>query len=337
MQARDVDRRFDAPHSERVTARRRDPRIPEPRPEPIAPLAPRTERVTIRPGLELAVERFDGGGEPLVLIMGFSAQMLLWPDGWCARLADAGFCVIRFDHRDIGLSTRLDHLPTPSPWDLLRAARGTGSGPYTLDDLAMDTVLLLDALGIDRAHIVGTSMGGMIAQLIAIHDPERVATLTSMMSTPSLRACGFPNLRVLASLLTVGADTSDEVAIDRFVRRYRLLESPSMRADRDQLEELGRRCLERGRSGHAPLRQAAAILGAYDRRPQLAGFEGPACVIHGGLDPLVHPRGGRSTAEALPRAEWVLVEAMAHDLPAALWDALVGVIVRTAGRGRVGG
>jgi len=152
MSSRGIDRRSDGPHSDRVTARKRDRRTSVARTQSVAPVAPGTERVTIRPGLELAVERFDGGGEPLVLIMGFSAQMLLWPDGWCARLADAGFCVVRFDHRDIGLSTRLDHLPTPSPWDLLRAARGTWPGPFTLDDLAMDTVLLLDALDLGRGR-----------------------------------------------------------------------------------------------------------------------------------------------------------------------------------------
>ncbi len=287
--------------------------------------------IAVRPDIELAVEVFDGGDEPLVLIMGLGAQMLMWPDEWCEQLADAGFRVIRFDNRDVGLSTRLPHLGRPRLRDLLRFWQRTDP-PYTLADLAEDTVRLLDELDIERAHVVGASMGGMIAQVMAIRHGSRVKTLTSIMSTPNVFASGPPKPHAVAALLTRPRDASPEAAVEQFVNAYRAIGSSVHPADPDWLESLAWRCVERGVSADGPARQSAAIVASPDRRPWLRDVQCPSCVIHGALDPLVRPRGGEQTAAALPNAEWLLLDEMGHDLPRPLWGQLTRALVRTASR-----
>ncbi|MEN0066771.1 MAG: alpha/beta hydrolase [Myxococcota bacterium] len=290
------------------------------------------EPIAIRADIDLAVEQFDGGNEPLVLIMGLGAQMLMWPDAWCAQLADAGFRVIRFDNRDIGLSSQLPHLGRPRLRNLLRFWERTPP-PYTLEDLAMDTVLLLDALEIDRAHVVGASMGGMIAQVMAIHHGERIKTLTSIMSTPNLWASGPPKPQAVRALLTPPRDRTPEAAVEQFVNAYRAIESPVHPADPRWLQALAQRCVERGSGDDDGVaRQSAAIMAGADRRPGLREVPHPACVIHGALDPLIRPGGGRQTAEALPSAELLVLDEMGHDLPEPLWGELTNALVRTASR-----
>lgn len=289
------------------------------------------EQVAIRPDLELGVETFDGGDEPLLMIMGLGAQMVLWPDEWCRELANAGFRVIRFDNRDVGLSSHLDHLGAPRLRNLLRFWERSPP-PYTLDDLAMDTVLLLDRLGLERVHVVGASMGGMVAQVMAIRYPERLKSLTSVMSTPSLWAAGPPKPHAVKALLTPPRDHSRAAAVEQFKNAYLAIGSPVLPADPEWLEHVAWCSIERGGSKDGVARQSAAIMAAEDRAPALSRVPLPSLVIHGALDPLIRPSGGRRTAEVLPNAEWLLLDQMAHDLPRPLWGTLTDAIVRTAAR-----
>jgi pimeloyl-ACP methyl ester carboxylesterase len=268
--------------------------------------------------LDIAFERFgDVALPPVLLIMGLGTQMLGWPDGFCSALAARGMQVIRFDNRDIGLSSHLSDAPPP---DVRAVMMGdASSASYRLSDMAGDVTGLLDALGLDSAHLVGASMGGMIAQTVAIEHPGRVRSLTSIMSTTGDPAVGRPTQRALAALLSPPAATREE-AIERTVSILRVTGSPGF--DLDEADVRLRTGLAFDRS-HDPVgvaRQLAAIGASGDRTEGLRSVSVPTLVMHGADDPLVNVSGARATADAIPGAELVVYDGMGHNLPRELWD-----------------
>lgn len=280
-------------------------------------------------GIEIAYETFgDPGGRPLLLVMGLATQMLAWHEEFCGALVDLGFHVVRYDNRDIGLSTHMHDAPPP---DVMAALGGdTSSASYTLDDLADDAVALLDHLGIDRAHVVGASMGGMIAQTVAIRHPARVASLTSIMSTPS-PAIGSPTQEALAVLFAPPA-TSREEAVARARATYEVIGSPGYPLDTAWLETVSGEAYDRAYDPLGVARQLLAIHASGDRTPRLRDLAVPTLVVHGDADPLVQVAGGHATAEAVPDAELMVLEGMGHNLPRELWPTITSAIAKNADR-----
>jgi pimeloyl-ACP methyl ester carboxylesterase len=279
------------------------------------------QRADVGRGIELAYERFgDASDPPLLLVMGLATQMLGWPDEFCAQLAGRGLCVVRFDNRDVGLSTHLHDAPAPNVPAALMG--DTSSASYTLSDMARDAAGLLDRLGIESAHVVGASMGGMIAQTLAIEQPERVRSLTSIMSTTGDPRVGGASQEALGVLLAPPARDRAE-AIERTVATYRVIGSPGYAFDEAALRERAGLSFDRGYDPAGAARQLLAVLAAGDRTERLRRLDLAALVIHGGDDPLVRPSGGRATAAAIPGAELVELDGMGHDLPRALWPELV--------------
>jgi pimeloyl-ACP methyl ester carboxylesterase len=251
--------------------------------------------------------------------MGLATQMLGWPDGFCEALAERGHHVVRFDNRDVGLSTHLHDAPPP---DLGAAMAGdTSSASYRIADLADDTAGLLDALGWESAHVAGASLGGMIAQELAIRHPERVRSLTSIMSTTGARAVGNPSQAGVGVLLAPPATTREE-AEERALRVYRVIGSPGHELDEPALRERARISWDRAHDPAGAGRQLLAVLASPDRTPALRELAVPTLVLHGADDALVDVSGGRATAEAVPGAELVVLEGWGHDLPRALWPEL---------------
>ena len=275
----------------------------------------------------LAYETFGPpGGEPLLLISGTGAQMLIWPEGFCTALADRGFLVARFDNRDAGLSTHLTSMPAPG-WltTMLRPA----AAPYRLADMAGDALAVLDALGWPGAHVVGASLGGMIAQELAIRHPGRVRTLTSIMSTPSSRIATMPTVAAMRALARAsGAPvTHRDQAGEEAVALKRVIGSPGYPIDEPTVRDIGHRSFERHPGTEQDdLHQRAAVIASGDRRNALAGLRVPALVLHGEQDPVIRPIGGRATAGAVPGAKLVTCPGMGHDLPRALWPSILDEI-----------
>ena len=280
--------------------------------------------------LNLCYETFGDSGDPaLLLIMGLATQMLGWNEDFCRQLADRGFFVIRFDNRDIGRSTRLDSVPPPKPVELL--TRRLKRVPYTLNDMADDAAGLLDALGIDRAHVVGASMGGMIAQSLAARRPERVRSLVSIMSTTGNRFRGQPALRVYPSFLARPPRTKEE-SVERIIRLFKIVGSPGFERDEAELRAMTAASWDRGHSPAGPGRQIAAIIASGDRTPDVRRITAPTLVIHGTKDRLVRPSGGRATAKAIPGARLLMIDGMGHDLPPGAWPRILDAIAENAAR-----
>ena len=270
--------------------------------------------------VELAYETFgDPGDPPVLLVMGLATQMIGWPDEFCAGLADRGLFVVRFDNRDIGLSTHLDDRGAPDILAILGGDRSAAA--YPLSDLADDTAGLLEALHLDSAHVVGASMGGMVAQLVAIRHPGRVRSLTSIMSTTGDPAVGMPAEAAMGVLLAPPA-TDRESAIQRAVDTYRVIGSPGFEFDEQALRDRAALSYDRRYNPPGVARQLAAILTTADRTADLAAVDVPTLVIHGEHDNLVNVSGGRATAAAIPGAELLVVDGMGHDLPRAVWPEL---------------
>ena len=268
---------------------------------------------------------------PLLLVMGLSSQMVLWEDEFCEKLASRGFWVIRFDNRDVGRSTIMRDSPVPTRLQLaLRDRRGAS---YSLADMAADAAGLLGHLGVEAAHVVGASMGGMIAQLIAINHPNRVLSLVSIMSSTGNRRVGNPNPALLPLLLRRRPRDREEYIRD-FIATFRAIGSRRHPPGEDRLRAVAERCYERGVHPAGAARQLAAIVTAEDRTPLLARISVPTTVIHGDSDRLVSPSGGRASASAIPGASLVMIPGMAHDLPPALWDRVIDEIVLCAERAR---
>jgi pimeloyl-ACP methyl ester carboxylesterase len=275
-------------------------------------------------GIELEYETIGNPDDPaLLLIMGFTAQLIAWDDAFCQLLADQGFHVIRFDNRDVGLSSRIE-----GDVDLGELFGGTIKNiPYSLDDMADDAAGLLDALGIEQAHIVGASMGGMIAQLVAIRHPEKTRSLCSIMSTTGDPTVGQPTPEAMAALMQPAA-TSREDAVASGIATGRIL-SP-VHFDEAKAADRAGRSYDRAFDPKGVARQMAAIGTQADRTPALANVAVPALVIHGRPDPLVTVSGGEATAKAIPGAELLVFDEMGHDNPEPLWPEIVGAITANA-------
>jgi pimeloyl-ACP methyl ester carboxylesterase len=258
----------------------------------------------------------------MLLVMGLGSQMIHWPDDFCAALAGRGYQVVRFDNRDVGESTWFDGGDTPG----VRAAIGGGdvAVPYVLADMADDAVGLLDHLGVDRAHVCGVSMGGMIAQTIAIRHPRRVASLTSVMSTTGDPDVGTPTSEAMSALMAPPAATR-EAYQDAVVHHAHVWGSPGL-FDAERLRETAGRAWDRGYHPEGTARQLVAVVSSGSRSADLAGLSVPTLVIHGTADTLVQPSGGERTAEVIPDAKLLVVEGMGHDLPPALWPQMIDAV-----------
>jgi len=279
--------------------------------------------------VELVYETIgDPTGEPLLLVMGLGMQLIHWDRELCELFAERGFRVIRFDNRDAGLSTKID-APVPN---VMRLMAGLPARvPYLLGDMASDAFGLLDHLEIERAHVVGTSMGGMIAQTMAIERPERVLSLGSMLSTTGDRRVGTPKLRVWSILMRRAPNDRTEY-IRYFERVFKRIGSPAYPGDTERVRELAGTTYDRCHDPAGTARQLAAILASGSRTAGLRRLEVPAVVIHGRRDPLVPVRAGTATAKAIPGAELITIPGMGHDMPRELWPTFVDAIARNADR-----
>jgi pimeloyl-ACP methyl ester carboxylesterase len=281
-------------------------------------------------GIELCYESFGDRERPaLLLIMGLGGQMIWWDDEFCTALVERGFHVIRYDNRDGGHSTILRDKPTPKPLQLLRS--DPRAAAYSLEDMADDAAGLLDHLGIDAAHIVGVSMGGMIAQTLAIRHPQRVLSLASIMSTTGDRGVGKTRWRLYPALLRP-LPRKRERYIKGFVRMFKLIGSRGHPIDEERVRDLAGRSFDRGFHPAGTSRQLAAISTAPDRTPMLRDVRVPTVVVHGADDRLVAPSGGEATAAAIPDARLVLIPGMGHDMPPEIWPRLLDAISENAAR-----
>jgi pimeloyl-ACP methyl ester carboxylesterase len=290
---------------------------------------------TVRVGeIDVCYETFGSPEDPpMLLVMGLASQMILWDEDFCEQLAAEGFWVIRFDNRDIGRSTILREAHVPTRWQLtIRDPKGAA---YSLDEMAADAIGLMDHLEIEAAHVVGVSMGGMLAQLLAIKYPDRVLSLVSIMSTTGNRRVGWPNPRMALRMLRRPARGRDAY-IEDHVATYRAIGSKApFDFEEERKRERAGRCFDRGFDPRGSARQLAAILAAPDRTEQLHDVRVPTTVIHGGADPLVNISGGRATAKAVPGAKLLILQGMGHDLPRELWPQIIGAIVENAARAGV--
>jgi pimeloyl-ACP methyl ester carboxylesterase len=279
-------------------------------------------------GIEIEYEEFGNAcDEPVLLIMGLGAQMILWDEPFCESLAGRGYRVIRFDNRDVGLSSWLDHLGVPNLLAVM-SARLLGrkiDAPYLVSDMAADAAALVGALGLDAAHVVGASMGGMIAQTMAIEHPGRVLSLTSIMSTSGEPSLPQPKLEAREALLSP-APRDREQAIERAVRIFRAIGSPGFPFDEERIRGHAARSFDRAFNPAGAARQLTAIVASGSRKRALAALSVPALVIHGRDDPLVPVTCGVDTAESIPGAKLVVIEGMGHDLPRETWPLIVGAI-----------
>lgn len=287
----------------------------------------------VSPDVEICYQTFGSpDDDPVLLVMGLSGPMTWWDTDFCVQLAEAGFYVIRYDNRDTGRSSRIPQRVTRA--QLVRAfTTGRGRPPYTIGDLAGDAVALLDHLGLSAAHLVGISMGGMIAQTIAIDFPDRARSLTSIMSTTGRKTVGWQSPQLLPTLIRPRRDDK-ETYISTNAVVWKLIGSPDFPVDEQVLRERGAETFDRGVSASGTLRQMMAILLQPNRTLGLRRLRVPTLVIHGLADRMVHVSGGRATASAVPGAELLLIEGMGHDLPVELYDTFVEGIRRTADRAR---
>jgi pimeloyl-ACP methyl ester carboxylesterase len=284
-------------------------------------------------GICLEYEEFGSqDASPLLLIMGLGAQMVMYEDELCRQLAGRDFRVIRFDNRDIGLSTKFhDKCADPAPLLLDLVQGKTVDAPYSLDDMADDAAALLQALGIPAAHVVGASMGGMIAQLLAIRHPQRVLTLTSIMSTtgnPGLPQGDPAVLVLLAQPVPPGRDA----AIEHAIMLSRTLAGGGFAFDEARSRRLVELSYDRDTDPTGTLRQLAAIMTAPSRKDALRSVTVPALVIHGDADPLVPVAAGFDTAEAIPGARIMVIEGMGHELPEPVWPRVIDALVELTGQ-----
>ena len=272
-------------------------------------------------GIEIEYEDYGAkDAPPVLLIMGLGAQLTLWPMPMVDQLVARGYRVIRYDNRDVGLSTKFDHEPTPAMATLIgQMMMGVKPDvPYLVSDMAADAVGLLDALGIARAHIIGGSMGGMIAQMVAAAYPDRVLSLTSIFSTTGNPAVGQATPEAMAVLTQRPTSGDEEAMVAHGVRAEKVIGSPGYPADEAELTARVRRDFRRMNYPAGIARQMAAIIASGDRREALKGITAPTMVIHGIDDPLVPVAGGRDTAATIPGARIVEIPGMGHNLPEAL-------------------
>ena len=274
-------------------------------------------------GVTLCYEGFgDPDDTPIPLIMGLATQMIAWHEDFCSQLAERGFYVVRFDNRDIGRSTHFEFRP-PTLGQLLR--RNPGPEQYTLSDMAEDSAELLRRLDIAPAHVVGASMGGMIGQMLAAEHPEIVRSLTSIMSTTGSRRHGQPAPSVYRYLLRP-PPRDREGYIQRAAEVFGLVGSTGFDRDEQYIRERAGRAYDRGFDVRAGGRQLGAIVASGDRTRKLASIKAPTLVIHGTVDKMIRPSGGRATARAIPGARLMMIEGMGHDLPRGVWSRIIDAI-----------
>ena len=274
-------------------------------------------------GVTLCYETFgDPDDAPILLIMGLATQMIAWHEDFCGQLAERGFYVVRFDNRDIGRSTHFDFRP-PTIGQMMR--RRVGTDQYSLSDMAADSAGLLREVGISPAHVVGASMGGMIGQVLAAEHPDRVRSLTSLMSTTGSRWQGQPALSVYRYLLRPPPRDRDGY-IERAAAVFGLVGSTGFDRDEQYIRERAGRAFDRGYDVRAGGRQLGAIIASGDRTRMLGKIKAPALVIHGSVDKMIRPSGGRATAKAIPGARLMMIDGMGHDLPRGAWPLLLDAI-----------
>jgi pimeloyl-ACP methyl ester carboxylesterase len=287
-------------------------------------------------GIALEVE--DHGptsGEPLLLVMGLGMQLVAWHPDFVAMLVARGFRVIRFDNRDIGLSQRFDHLGVPNlALDSIKYAVGLKvNAPYTVATMADDTAALLDALGIRSAHICGASMGGMIAQQLAVRHRERVKSLTLIMTSSGSRRLPGPSLKVRSALISRPADPKNvQSVIEHYVKLYKLIGSPGYPADDAYLHQRLGESVRRSHRPQGTARQMVAIAADGNRSPLLGQIKAPTQIIHGQADPLVPVAAGHDLAAKIAGAQLDVIDGMGHDLPVPLWPRFVAGITGAAAR-----
>ena len=304
----------------------------EPQVEPTGagrPMPSEERFVPVARGVEICYQTFgDPADEAMLLVMGLGGPMTWWDPEFCQMLADQGFHVIRYDNRDTGRSSRLK--ARVARRHLVRSFLGRpGPIPYTLVDMAEDGFALLDHLGHDAAHVVGISMGGMIAQTMALHRPKRVLSLTSIMSTTGRRTVGWQDPRLLPMLLARRA-RSREAYVETSARFWELIGSPFYPDTKESVRDRAGETWDRGISASGVARQMVAILAQPDRTRALRSLKIPTLVIHGTDDKMVHVSGGRATSHSIPNSELLLVPGMGHDLPRSLHETFVDAITRTA-------
>ncbi|OAF03514.1 alpha/beta hydrolase [Bradyrhizobium centrolobii] len=283
-------------------------------------------------GIDICYEIFgNDNAEPLLLIMGLGAQMIHWDDGFCEQLAARDFRVIRFDNRDIGKSSHLSGGKRLTPFELLklRFLKIPVAATYRLIDMAKDTVGLMDALGIKSAHLVGASMGGMIAQEATLSFPQRVRSLTSIMSTTGNPRVPPPT-REAAAMLMAPPPRSKEEFIVRFGQTWKVLRAGSFPEEEALDPGRAERVFARGLNPAGVGRQLRAVLASGSRKERLYGVKTPALVIHGTVDPLVRPEGGKDTAASIPGAKLLMIDGMGHALPMRFWPEIIDAIDKHA-------
>jgi pimeloyl-ACP methyl ester carboxylesterase len=284
---------------------------------------------TVNGDVELCYETFGDPAAPaMLLMMGMATQMLGWHEDLCGALAGRGFHVIRFDNRDVGRSQRMNGR-VPSLLQLLRRDKRAAS--YTLEDMADDAVGLLDHLEIEAAHVVGASMGGMIAQTMAARHPDRVLSLVSLMANTGARWSGQPSPRIWPVLVKKPPHERERY-VEHAVHVFSKIGSPGFARDDEDLRRIARRSYDRGLNTAAGARQLAAIIHSGDRTPLLRTITAPTLVIHGSRDRMVPPSGGRATARAIPGARLLIIEGMGHDLPRGAWPRMLDAIEQNAAR-----
>jgi pimeloyl-ACP methyl ester carboxylesterase len=298
----------------------------------VSPAPHQPAKIARANGIDICYEIFgEPTAEPMLLIMGLGAQMVLWDDAFCEHLAARGFRVIRFDNRDIGQSGKLTGGKRLGAVELLklRFLKVPVAAPYKLIDMARDTTGLMDVLGIKSAHLVGASMGGMIAQEIAISFPQRVRSLTSIMSTTGNPKVPPPTKEAAAMLMAPPPTTKEEY-FARFAQTWKILRVGSFPEDEALDPSRAARIFSRGLSPAGVGRQLRAILASGSRKERLRGVTTPTLVIHGTVDPLVHPMGGKDTAASIPGAKLMMVEGMGHAIPIPMWPQIIDAIDKHA-------
>jgi pimeloyl-ACP methyl ester carboxylesterase len=283
-------------------------------------------------GVELAYDTFGNPSDhPLLLVMGLGAQMIRWDEEFCKALAAQGFWVIRFDNRDVGNSTKFGDAGVPNFLALMQAVQQGEevSAPYTLSDMAGDAVGLLDVLEIEKAHIVGASLGGMIVQTMAIEHPERVRTMTSIMSTTGEASLSTPKPEALAVITSVPSSDRAE-CIEDAVKKQQILRGPKYPLDEEFVRQYTAQAFDRCYYPEGTTRQLAAVLASGSRREALKSVKAPTLVIHGDADPLVPVEGGKDTASSIPGAKLMIIEGMGHDIPVEVAPQIIAAIARHA-------
>jgi pimeloyl-ACP methyl ester carboxylesterase len=284
-------------------------------------------------GVTLCYETFGERSNPTaLLVMGLGTQMIAWHEDFCRELAARGLYVVRFDNRDIGRSTHMSGRPPTIAQLLTRSSR---AARYTLGDMADDAAGLLAELDLAPAHVIGASMGGMIAQTLAARHPQSVRSLVSIMSNTGSRRSGQPSLRVYPIFLR-HPPREREAFVAHMERLFAAIGSPGLPRDADDMRAIATASFDRDHDPEGSGRQLAAIIASGNRTAELARIAAPTLVIHGSADPLISPSGGRATARAIPGAELMMVEGMGHDLPRAAWpqviDGIAGLALSADGR-----